>query len=81
MPDQASLKAALDLGNGLTATERFRTIETAVIGYAVLFLVPLYSKQALAQAYHAHQGSECYCKPDLKLALERHGFLSHQELN
>jgi hypothetical protein len=80
MPDPGPLKAALDLENGLTATERFHTIGTGVIDYAVPFLMPLNSKQALAQAYHAHQDFECYCRLDLKMALERHGFLSHQDL-
>ena len=61
------------------ATERFQTIKTG-IDEAVPFLMPLNSKQALAQAYHDHQDFECYCNLDLKLALERHGFLSHQDL-
>ena len=79
MPDRAHLKAALDLENDLMATERFQTIKTG-IDEAVPFLMPLNSKQALAQAYHDHQDFECYCNLDLKLALERHGFLSHQDL-
>jgi hypothetical protein len=80
MPDHGPLKAALDLENGLTATERFRTIETAVVDYAVPFLMPLHSKQALAQAYRARRNFKCYCQLDLKMALERQGFLSHQDL-
>ena len=70
MPNRGSLKAALDLENGLTVTERFCVIETG-INDAVPFLMPLDSKQALAQAYHVHQDFECYCNLELKLALAR----------
>lgn len=64
----------------MTAPERFHTIETAVGGYAVSFLAPLKSKQALAHAYRAHQDFDCYCQLDLKKALERQGFLTYQKL-
>ena len=78
--DREGLKAALNLENSESSADRISTITRDVTQFALPFIMPLNSKQSIAHEYRVNQDFELYCKAELKLALEREGYLSEEEL-
>ena len=79
LPDGERLKAALNLENDLSSAVREEVISNAITKYAVPFVLPLNSKQVLAQEIKTNEDFKPYCRLELKLALERDGYLSHAD--
>lgn len=80
MPNQTVLKAALNLENDISNSERVNSISVSINKYALPFILPLNSKQVIAQKIKTDEDFEPYCNLELKLALESGGYLNRDEM-
>ena len=80
VPNPKELKEALDLESGISTTNRFSVITAAILQYAVPTISRLNSKQVIANEIKTNEDFEPYSSLELKLLLERAGYLSMEDL-
>lgn len=80
VPNRNELKAALNLENNLSSKSRNDIIVSDLTKFVIPFIITLNSKQVIANEFRVNQDFEVYCDLDLKLVLERNGYLDWKEL-
>jgi hypothetical protein len=80
VPNPEGLKEALNLESSIPTTDRICVITAAIIQCVVPTILRLNSKQVIANEIKTNEDFEPYSSLELKLLLEREGYLSIEDL-
>ncbi|UOQ75089.1 DUF4304 domain-containing protein [Hymenobacter cellulosilyticus] len=80
VPNPQELKVALDLESPMGSIQRIQLITQAVTEVAVPTILQFNSERGIAQQIATNEDFEPYCELSLKLALERGGYLTREDL-